>query len=73
VGEQHLLEARQRCREVSLLTRIADDGRRFVVHADEKLTAFLELQRAIPETATDFHSRNFAPHASNLRATSDWR
>jgi hypothetical protein len=24
-----------------------DDGRRFVVHADEKLTAFLELERAI--------------------------
>jgi hypothetical protein len=43
------------------------------VHADEKLTAFLELQMAIPEAATDFHSRNFAPHASNLRARSDWR
>jgi hypothetical protein len=25
------------------------DGKRFVVHADEKLTAFLELQRAIHE------------------------
>jgi hypothetical protein len=24
-----------------------DDGRRFVVHADEKLTAFLELERAV--------------------------
>ena len=24
-----------------------DDGQRFVVHADEKLTAFLELERAI--------------------------
>ena len=24
-----------------------DDGRRFIVHADEKLTAFVELQRAI--------------------------
>jgi hypothetical protein len=24
-----------------------DDGERFVVHADEKLTAFLELERAI--------------------------
>jgi hypothetical protein len=24
-----------------------DDGRRFVVHSDEKLTAFLELERAI--------------------------
>jgi hypothetical protein len=30
---------------------IADrgDGKRFVVRADEKLTAFLELERAIPE------------------------
>ena len=24
-----------------------DDGQRFVVHADEKLTAFLELERAV--------------------------
>jgi hypothetical protein len=24
-----------------------DDGKRFVVHADEKLTAFLELESAI--------------------------
>jgi len=24
-----------------------DDGKRFVVHADEKLTAFVELERAI--------------------------
>jgi hypothetical protein len=24
-----------------------DDGKRFVVHADEKLTAFMELQRGI--------------------------
>jgi hypothetical protein len=24
-----------------------DDGKRFVVHADKKLTAFLELERAI--------------------------
>jgi hypothetical protein len=25
-----------------------DDGKRFVAHADEKLTAFLELEAAIP-------------------------
>jgi hypothetical protein len=25
-----------------------DDGNRFIVHADEKLTAFLELEAAIP-------------------------
>ena len=24
-----------------------DDGRRFIVHADEKLAAFLELERAV--------------------------
>jgi hypothetical protein len=28
-----------------------NDGRRFIVHAEEKLTAFLELQRAIHEFA----------------------
>jgi len=28
-----------------------DDGKRFIVHADEKLTAFVELQRAIHEFA----------------------
>jgi hypothetical protein len=27
------------------------DGKRFIVHADEKLTAFAELQRAIHEFA----------------------
>ena len=25
-----------------------DDGRRFVVHADEKLSAFVELERQVP-------------------------
>jgi len=28
-----------------------DDGKRFVVRADEKLTSFVELQRAIHEFA----------------------
>ena len=28
------------------------DGKRFIVHADEKLTAFLELQRAIHQFAS---------------------
>jgi hypothetical protein len=27
-----------------------DDGKRFVVRADEKLTAFVELESATPET-----------------------
>ena len=30
-----------------LWTRTADDGKRFVVRADEMLTAFLELERAV--------------------------
>ena len=30
-----------------------DDGKRFVVHADEVLTAFLELETAIHEFAVD--------------------
>ena len=30
-----------------LLTRTRGDGKRFVVRADEKLTAFLELESAI--------------------------
>ena len=33
-----------------------DDGKRFIVHADEKLTAFLELERAIHGFAVDLVS-----------------
>ena len=32
------------------------DGKRFIVHADEKLTAFLELERAIHEFAVSLIS-----------------
>ena len=32
------------------------DGRRFIVRADEKLTAFLELERAVCEFAVDLIS-----------------
>jgi hypothetical protein len=32
------------------------DGKRFVVHAEEKLTAFVELERAIYEFAVDLIS-----------------
>jgi hypothetical protein len=32
------------------------DERRFVVHSDEKLTAFVELERAIHEFAVDLMS-----------------
>jgi hypothetical protein len=48
-----------------LLTRIAADGKRFVVRADEKLTAFMELESAISmaqaafrNTATKFRVRS---------------
>jgi hypothetical protein len=30
-----------------LLTRTPDDGKRFIVHADEKLSAFVELERQV--------------------------
>jgi len=33
-----------------------DDGRRFIVRADEILTAFVELQKAIHEFAVDLIS-----------------
>jgi hypothetical protein len=32
------------------------DGKRFVVRADEKLSAFVELERAIPKFAVDLIS-----------------
>jgi hypothetical protein len=35
-----------------LLTLIRDDGKRLVAHADEKLTAFLELESAIRTVET---------------------
>jgi len=40
------LPKRKKDEQSTLLTRIAD-GKRFVVRADEKLTAFLELEAAI--------------------------
>jgi hypothetical protein len=48
-----------------------DDGKRFVVHADEKLTAFLELETAIRPTSAELHfltkpalATQFAPQGS---------
>jgi len=48
-----------------------DDGKRFVVRADEKLTAFLELESAIRPTSVELHfltkpvlTTQFAPHGS---------
>ena len=34
-------------RTVWIADALRDDGKRFVVRADEKLTAFLELERAV--------------------------
>jgi hypothetical protein len=48
-----------------------DDGKRLVVHADEKLTAFLELETAIRPTSAELHfltkpvlATQFAPQGS---------
>jgi hypothetical protein len=41
-----------------------DDGKRFVVHADEKLTAFLELESQLVVKGMDFSEKAcFAPVA----------
>jgi hypothetical protein len=39
-----------------------DDGKRFVVHADEKLTAFLELERV---TRNDIDRNQAVPDVSD--------
>ena len=38
-----------------------DDGKRFVVHADEKLTAFLELESAFAHTPGDLRKQITSP------------
>jgi hypothetical protein len=40
-----------------LLTRIVGDGKRFVVRADEKLTALVELESAIRAAATEIQTQ----------------
>jgi len=45
-----------------LQTGIVDDGKRFVVHADEILTAFLELQSAILRLSIGEHNHEDANH-----------
>jgi hypothetical protein len=40
--DEPVLDVRYRC------GAHRDDGQRFIVHADEKLTAFIELESAIP-------------------------
>ena len=36
-----------RGRTIWIVDAHQDDGKRFIVHADDKLTAFLELERAV--------------------------
>jgi hypothetical protein len=45
-----------RGRTIWIVDAHRDNGKRFVVRADEKLTAFLELERAIYEFALDLMS-----------------
>jgi hypothetical protein len=52
-----LLEARQRCREIFVAEAQRGDGKRFAVRSDEKLTAFVELERAIYEFVVSLISR----------------
>ena len=43
-------------RTIWIVDAHGEDGKRFVVHADDKPTAFLELQRAIHEFAVSLVS-----------------
>jgi len=40
------------------------DGKRFVVHAEEKLTAFMELEAAIPESSSFTHKCTVKRHSA---------
>jgi len=42
-------------RTIWIVDEHRDDGKRFVVHADEKLTAFVELEAAIRPTSGKLH------------------
>jgi hypothetical protein len=41
-----------------------DDGKRFVVHADEKLTAFVELESAISKASESTAAASMRRHSS---------
>jgi hypothetical protein len=49
-----------RGRTIWIVDAHRDDGKRFVVHADEILTAFLELESAIRERGTSGQAANCA-------------
>ena len=45
-----------------------DDGKRFVAHADEKLTAFVELEAAISTGASGWLHRLVRRHSAQLHS-----
>src|SRR6266478_9510992 len=49
VWDKHAERISQCGRTIWIADAHRDDGKRFIVHADEKLTAFVELERAIHE------------------------
>ncbi len=69
VSKHLLLEARQRCRGFSLLSTHRGDRQRFVVRADEKLTAFLEHRDpTIPNGWKCFEASGVEPRVLKSRA-----
>jgi hypothetical protein len=46
-----------------------DDGKRFIVHADEKLSAFVELERQV--LTVTFHLESI--HADSCEAAGDFK
>ena len=53
----HLLhEARQRCRGIFVADAHRGDGKRYVLHSDDKLTAFLQLESAIRNIHPDHNA-----------------
>jgi hypothetical protein len=50
----------QRGQTIWIVDAYRDDGQRFVVHAGEKLTAFVELESAIPRLSIGEHNHQDA-------------
>jgi hypothetical protein len=48
-----------------------DNEKRFVGHADEKLSAFLELERVMRESLRFPNARSFQHHLVSISVTSD--
>jgi hypothetical protein len=52
-----VLTVDSRGRTIFVADAVRDDGKRFVVRADEKLTAFVELELATRAAATDIRTQ----------------